>query len=304
VGFKYRFTIFTSCYNSARFINRVYESLESQTFKNFEWLVIDDASEDNTRDIIRHYIKTASFPINFIEQPTNQMLTKNLNLGIELARGELMVLAGHDDRFDPETLEIFNDIWEELGNEKIAGIWCLCRDQNNNILGNDFSESVLISNYLEIFCKYIYRKEWFGCTRTAVLRQFPLDTSKLRYIPEDVLWGNIALYFNTIYVNKVLRTYYIESDNPDALTKSSRNRFADGIYYSYSQWINKFFYKLNARPFFRLKFLFAFSFYAVLNGIGIAQAIHEIDKPAYKMIVSILYPAAFILAVTLKLIKE
>jgi len=197
--FNYRFTVFTSCYNSSRFIHRVFESLESQSFRDFEWLVIDDASTDNTKELIKEYIKTAKFPVNFIEQEENQMLTKNMNLGFKLAKGELMVFAGHDDRIMPEALEVFNNVWEKYGNNKTSGIFCLCQDQNGSLIGKKFPEDIMISDYFTITYKLKNDREKFGCTRTDVLREFLFDTEIDRYIPESLLWGKIGMKYNTIY---------------------------------------------------------------------------------------------------------
>ena len=58
---KYKFTIFTSCYNSEKFIHRLYDSLKAQSFKNFEWLIIDDFSDDSTKSIIES-IERSEFP--------------------------------------------------------------------------------------------------------------------------------------------------------------------------------------------------------------------------------------------------
>ena len=69
MSFKYRFTIFTPCYNSEKFIHRVIESLESQTFNDFEWLVINDASTDSTAKILDEYASKAKFPVRVIHNP-------------------------------------------------------------------------------------------------------------------------------------------------------------------------------------------------------------------------------------------
>jgi glycosyltransferase involved in cell wall biosynthesis len=291
MDYQYRFTVFTSCYNSERFIHRVFESLDSQTFRDFEWLVIDDASSDRTVQIIRDYIKTAKFPVQFIERKENKMLSENVNLGVELARGELMVFAGHDDRFDPEALEVFDSTWTKYGNENISGIWCLCRDQHNNLHGNEFPEPVIISNYFDLFKKYIYRKERFGCTRTEVLKQFPNDTAKSVFIPEDVLWGSIALRYQTIYMNRILRTYYIEDGNPVSLAKSPRSRYADGIFYSYSVWVNRFIERLKPNFWFKLRIYSAYCFYAVLANIKYKKAVAAIESKCKKLVVLLIFPA-------------
>ncbi|MCE2923619.1 MAG: glycosyltransferase family 2 protein, partial [Roseomonas sp.] len=62
------FTVFTPSYNRAHTIHRVYESLQQQTFRDFEWLVVDDGSTDNTKSIVEAWKKEAPFPIRYVWQ--------------------------------------------------------------------------------------------------------------------------------------------------------------------------------------------------------------------------------------------
>lgn len=64
----YRFTVLTPTYNRAHTLPRVYRSLDSQTFRDFEWLVVDDGSSDDTADLVAHYRANAWFPVRYIYQ--------------------------------------------------------------------------------------------------------------------------------------------------------------------------------------------------------------------------------------------
>jgi len=54
--YKYTFTIFTPTFNRARTLSRCYQSLLAQDFKDFEWLIVDDGSTDNTKELIKSFI--------------------------------------------------------------------------------------------------------------------------------------------------------------------------------------------------------------------------------------------------------
>jgi len=302
--YKYRFTVFTPCYNSSKFIHRVIERLESQTYKNFEWLVIDDASTDNTVEIILDYIKKSQFPINFIRNSETQMLTKNINIAFQNAKGEFIVFLGHDDKIMPEALEVFNYIWSKFGNSNISGIKCLCQDQFGKLIGKKFPEDLLISDYFTITYKLNYDKELFGCTRTDVLREFYFDTEFGSYIPESVLWGNIGMKYKTIWVNKILRIYYIEPENKLALTKSGRKKYADGINYLYLKWINDFEKFLEGKLLFKLRIRFAYGFYGILSKKKIISLIKSVNLKSNKILVLIFYPLAFITYILLKITRR
>jgi len=290
---EYRFTIFTPCYNSEKFIHRVIESLEAQTYNDFEWLVINDASEDDTLNILQKYADVASFPVRIINNPKNKMLYYNYNLAFEQAKGELMVFAGHDDRFHAESLDTFNSIWEQSSNESTAAIWCECQDQFGNLVGVPFPEQITISDYFEMFPKYIYKQERFACTRTDILRSFKFDLDGER-TGEFFLWANIGLKFKTIYINKILRTYYIEDNNPDALTKRSREDIAIKVYISYLDWINLYLERIKRNIVLKLRFHFALAFYGILSDQKPIEVIRSIHKTKSRIIVCLLYPLAYL----------
>jgi len=54
--YQYKFTVFTPVFNCEKSIIKVHDSLVNQTFKNFEWLIINDGSTDNSHKIIQSYI--------------------------------------------------------------------------------------------------------------------------------------------------------------------------------------------------------------------------------------------------------
>src|SRR5262245_31274251 len=86
---RYTFTVFTPTYNRAHLLPRVYESLRQQTFRDFEWLVIDDGSKDNTGEVVQAWQRDAPFPIRYLAQPNGGKHTA-VNRGAKEARGRLL----------------------------------------------------------------------------------------------------------------------------------------------------------------------------------------------------------------------
>lgn len=62
------FTIFTPVYNRKNEIHRVWESLNEQTFRDFEWILVDDGSTDNVWPLLEEYKEKASFPVTLLQQ--------------------------------------------------------------------------------------------------------------------------------------------------------------------------------------------------------------------------------------------
>lgn len=106
---NFRFTIFTPCYNGENTISRVFQSMEKQTYQNFEWIIINDGSTDNSDRVIRKLIEASSVKdkITYLSQP-NQGKHVILNQAVEMANSDWFYIADCDDTIKPYTLEFFN----------------------------------------------------------------------------------------------------------------------------------------------------------------------------------------------------
>jgi glycosyltransferase involved in cell wall biosynthesis len=89
-----RITVLMPVYNCELFIKEAVDSILNQTFDNFEFLIIDDASTDKTVDIINTYTDTR---IQLIEKPVNSGITNSLNFGLKIAKGEYIARMDGDD---------------------------------------------------------------------------------------------------------------------------------------------------------------------------------------------------------------
>jgi len=219
---KYSFTIFTPIYNRCKVIHRVWESLNKQTYKNFEWIVVDDGSQDEIQDILFKYKNIATFPMSIIQQ-VNSGKHVAWNNAIKQAKGELFVPADSDDRFIDNTLDFFISKWNEIDiNERneFSGINVLCKNSTNgNIIGNLFPADGFISNNLDLVFKYKIEGEKWGCIRTDVLRKRPFPNVKGSYFSENYIWLYLARKYNVKCFNEPLRVYY----PPDNIALSSKS---------------------------------------------------------------------------------
>jgi len=304
MNYKYKFTVFTPCYNSERFIHRVYDSLKDQTFKDFEWLVIEDASTDNTLKILEGYKNEGKVNMRLIVNETNQMLTRNLNIAYSMAESELFVSIGHDDSIYKNTLFKFNEIWQKYKADNISNICSMVKDQHGNLIGKPFNKDILIDNYFNVFLENIYTKEKYNCTRTDVLKQFLYEDNGMRYIAEGNLWATIGLHYDTIFTNEVFRTYYVEEDNLGALTKRSRKQVSESVMHSSIKWINLFLPRIKNGFSFKLRKYFQFGFYSLVDGMGIIKSLKEVNRLKDRLLILLLFPSAVLVYVGLKIIKK
>jgi len=99
--FPFVFTVFTPTYNRAHTLPRVWNSLRRQTFRNFEWLIVDDGSSDNTREMVSGWSRISDFPIRYLWQ-RNALKKTAINLGVREARGQLFLSIDSDDECTPK----------------------------------------------------------------------------------------------------------------------------------------------------------------------------------------------------------
>ena len=89
-------TILTPTYNRGYIINKAYESLIKQSNKDFEWLVVDDGSNDNTEEIVKKFIEEDKIKIRYLHKENGGKHTA-LNVGINNAHGDLILILDSDD---------------------------------------------------------------------------------------------------------------------------------------------------------------------------------------------------------------
>ena len=210
------FTVFTPTYNRAHTIHRVYDSLVAQTFRDFEWVVVDDGSTDNTRELVANWIKEADFPIRYFFQE-NGHKKKAFNHGVEFARGELFLPADSDDAFPPHALDVFVRHWHaipELERELFGGVCGLCQNEQGSVVGDRFpGDWGMDSDSLEMRYRFGVRGEKWGFSRTDVLRAHPFPDHLPGHVPEGVVWTAIATHYKTRFINEVVRIYFQDSGN-------------------------------------------------------------------------------------------
>ena len=223
------FTVFTPTYNRAHTLGRVYESLKDQTLFDFEWIIVDDGSSDNTRSLVESWIREASpFPIKYFYQ-TNRGKHVAINHAVREAHGFFFIILDSDDTCVPEALERFAYHWQaidESSRDSFCGVTSLCRYQDGRLVGIPFPGDSVASNHLEMIYKFKIKNEMWLCIRTAVMREFPFPEPDVRYFPEATVWTRMARVYKTLYINEMLRVYW--QDQPSLMRGCSPEDNAAG----------------------------------------------------------------------------
>lgn len=236
-------SVFTPTYNRERTLSRVYDSLMKQSFKEFEWIVIDDGSTDNTEKLINSFIEGATFPIRYYKQENSGKHIAQ-NKAVDLAEGELFIPLDSDDAITYDALETLWNTWisiPDIERYKYSGVSCHCMDQNGKRIGSQWPESPLISNDLEVTFKYRVTGEKWGGVRTDVMKRFKNAEVKGHFLDESTVWFRIAKEYKKIYIDRCLRIYETGQDSVQKRTRESEKKNAESKLHANLIYINEFY---------------------------------------------------------------
>ena len=109
MSYKYKITLFTPTYNRAYTMTRLYNSIQRQTFRDFEWIIIDDGSTDNTESLVNSWTNDNNdFEIRYFKVP-NGGKCRATNKGVQLAQGEIFFTIDSDDYLTDDACEKINN---------------------------------------------------------------------------------------------------------------------------------------------------------------------------------------------------
>lgn len=218
---NYSFTIFTPCYNGEKTIERVFESVASQTYTNFEWIIINDGSKDNSDIRIKELMNKYPELKGKIKYLNENNAGKHIawNKAVKMAENDFFLSADCDDSFMPETLLFFNNKANEICNNNFlssmfSGINVCCYDPlSNMIIGDKYPEDGMVTDNIELEYKYHVRGEHWGIVRTDLLKQIEFPKVSGHFYNESYLWFTLALNYRLVCYNVSLRAYYTETNS-------------------------------------------------------------------------------------------
>lgn len=147
-------TVFTPTYNRKEKIVRCYESLKAQTFRDFEWVVIDDGSTDGTGDIIKKWQEEENaFPIRYFYQEHGGVHVA-YNSAVKEADSEIFLGIDSDDWMPENAIERIADIWNGIRDKGYSGIIALDSFEDGTCVGAPYPEGVTEIYLYENFVKY------------------------------------------------------------------------------------------------------------------------------------------------------
>ena len=230
-----KITVFTPTYNRGYIIDNLYRSLLRQTNRDFEWLVIDDGSTDNTRELFENrYCNTSEFTVRYYSQ-SNGGKCRAINRALDLAEGSLFLVVDSDDVLTDDAIEKIL-YWDNCLEDKekycgfVGNMSTVDGRTENRMSGKEYVDATLLERYgffngerVYIFYTTIAGKYKYPVfdgekfmTEAVVYNRMAHDGYKSRFYDDVICIYEYqeVLILNSIFANQIRRkdtTFFLHS---------------------------------------------------------------------------------------------
>ena len=210
-------SIITPTYNRGSLLSYAFQSLCSQTDLDFEWIIIDDGSTDDTEQLVRSF--HADFRISFQKQENGGKHTA-LNTAHAYVHGKYVLILDSDDRLVPTAIEQVKAAWTRWQADASIGIVTFLKGEAEDkptCVAPDEGVPVDIMRYRR---KCYTSSDCCEVIRAELFLQYPFPVFEgERFLSEGALWNRVSFTHRCVYINHVI---YLCMYQPDGLTKSGR----------------------------------------------------------------------------------
>lgn len=237
-------SIIICTYNRSDLLPKAIESILKQSFDDFEIIIIDDASQDNTKEIVERYINRDQ-RIKYFKNVQNLGIAASRNRGVSLAQGEYIAMLDSDDYWlSPDKLKKQVAVLESDREVGLIGTGIICVDENNNEIKKDIYETEDKNIRAQILAKNQFAQSSVLFRKKAFLEVGAYGENF--FVCEDLdLWLAIGRKYKLVNLSEPLVAYLIHSRG---ISKSRKKE----IIMTTDKIIDK--YKKNYPNYFRAKF--------------------------------------------------
>lgn len=289
-------TLFTPTYNRSHLLSRLYKSIQQQNYKDFEWVIVDDGSKDDTHQLIERFIADKKISIRYFYK-NNGGKHSAINYGLQKAKGELFFIIDSDDVLAENALENIECHYQSIkNNNKICGIIGLSQyiDQQE-IVGDRFLFENWEVSFADVYLKYHLKGDKSVAFKTEILKQYPFPEKKgIRFVFEAVVWHEMSKKYDVLALNEIIqKKEYLELGLSDS---SYKKWYVESLAFSYFQLIKNKTYPFTQYPFHSLWNYIHLGINSLLSGYSYFNQLSLLDQLIYFLV----YPRAFYTYLKLK----
>jgi glycosyltransferase involved in cell wall biosynthesis len=197
-------TIITPTYNRSDKLPLLFESLQKQSCHDFEWLIVDDGSRDETEKCIENFQNQTFFPIMYIKKENGGKHTA-LNLGIKNIHTILTIIVDSDDLLLSNAIELIHQYYEKYKDTDKVGAFSFLRCGKSGIPFVGLSRVEYIDSYINCRIRENRPGDMAEVFYTDVLKKFPFpEFAGEKFLSEDVVWIKIGKEIKFVFINQAI----------------------------------------------------------------------------------------------------
>lgn len=217
-------TIIIPTYNRKATLPRTLRSIDRQTVKDFNCIIVDDGSTDGTEQVVEDLREELSFEFVYFYKENGGVLSARL-FAAEQAQTELIMPIDSDDEITEDAVEVCLKTWNSLSPEdrkKYYGLKCVCLDyETSKVVGSFFSDDINICSYRRYFKEDSCGERFAVSRRDIFLQQYReykalMAEANSKFVPEGTLHIKYEMQYRYFCINDALRIYHRE--NPNSLS--------------------------------------------------------------------------------------
>lgn len=292
-------TIITPTYNRAHTLQRVYESLLEQTFQDFVWLIMDDGSTDETKELVDEFVHEKKIAIQYFYHE-NQHKFITVFEGVKKVKTPYFMVVDSDDSYPKTSLEVLFNEAEQINNQdEYISVMGLSQYEDGRIVGDPYPGDGFDGSIFEMRYRYKVMGDKFGIfitkTYQRLLADFDYSSYQGKgYVPQSVFYNTYdAAGIKTRFVNKVVRTYHFDVSDQNSVSNTrwtGKNTF--GLMKGYQSFINSYGKQLLNYPKTLIRNLVGYQVYSIINKKSLTEINAGLDH--FKFMSLLLYPLSYL----------
>lgn len=214
-------TVLTPAYNRRKGLQKLFDSLLAQTNKNFEWLIVDDGSTDDTSQFAQQWVNGSDFSVRYYKKENGGKHTA-LNYALDKITTKLVFIVDSDDYLTADAVETIYEKYSLYKSEKdLCGLSFLrTKPDGLGYLSPTLPKDDIKSTYCECRINGGLEGDMAEVWYTDKLREFPFPEFKgEKFLGEDTIWVKISGKYKMRFFNKAI---YVSDYLGDGLTLNRR----------------------------------------------------------------------------------
>lgn len=185
-----KLTIFTPTYNRANLLFRLYQSLLKQNNYDFEWLIVDDGSTDDTQKVVEQFYNNGKFSVKYYLKENGGKHTAH-NMAIKFAQGDYFMCLDSDDWLADNAIQLLCSVLDSIKDS--MGVIAYKTDEKGRLLSDEFPNDLSEANTIDLSMKYHCTGEFTLIYPTNVLlsNPFPVFDGE-KFVTECVLYDKLS----------------------------------------------------------------------------------------------------------------